>query len=99
MRTDREYPQIQRWYTRDLSPANLYWVSFRLVAAIPLGWVLRYFVAPNLAVEILSSRTYPASISLRRNASRRKILRQSLNSRTLIQSSLQCVRILTTATL
>ena len=42
--------QIQRWYTWDLLPADLYWISFRLVAAIPLGWVARYFVAPNLAI-------------------------------------------------
>jgi hypothetical protein len=42
--------QIRRWYTLDLSPADLYWLSFRFVAAIPLGWALRYFVAPNLAI-------------------------------------------------
>jgi hypothetical protein len=42
--------QIQRWYTWDLLPADLYWVSFRFVAAIPLGWVARYFVANRLAI-------------------------------------------------
>jgi hypothetical protein len=42
--------QIRRWYTLDLSPADLYWLSFRFVAAIPLGWTLRYFVAENLAI-------------------------------------------------
>jgi hypothetical protein len=42
--------QIQRCYTWDLSPVDLYWVSFRLATAAPTAWALRYLVAENLAI-------------------------------------------------
>jgi hypothetical protein len=42
--------QIQRCHTWNLSPVNVYWVSFRLALAVPLAWALSYLLAGNLAI-------------------------------------------------
>lgn len=44
--------QIQRCCNWDLSPADVYWVSFRLSIAVPLAWALSYFLADNLAIPM-----------------------------------------------
>jgi len=44
------FDQIQRCYISDLSPVDLYWVSFRLSIAVPLAWALTHLLAENLAI-------------------------------------------------
>jgi hypothetical protein len=44
------FDQIQRCYICDLSPADLYWVSFRLSIAVPMAWALTHLFAENLAI-------------------------------------------------
>jgi len=46
------FDEITKWYRSDLSPADVYWWSFRFAIAVPMGYAMRDIFTPGLAMPL-----------------------------------------------